>query len=279
MIQFMRSLFGLNGSSSTRTVVGKEDSFDSREVAFIRDSNSRLAELLNLHKKYKGTLHEEKIKSVYEKTKKIHWFLVSKKRFHELELFHIRNTDHFTNTYNLIIDIHQRHKESVFNTLTPEQQEVEEPAPLLKSASNGNGRSKGELFDIVEKARQKGKPTKAAYTDETGAVVSSLSIPEVSINPIAKVFYFKEDSLGKQVPYEISFISTQQEKDAFQAYVSERLGIKDIYYVGNARINIPHYVSAAPDEMVPVVYLRNYLYALTLQDYRLFPVKINRKTT
>ena len=64
MIQLLRSFFGLNSTSSNRKVLGAPVSYDLQEVAYIKDSNDRLTILLNLYKKYKGTAHAEKIKSV-----------------------------------------------------------------------------------------------------------------------------------------------------------------------------------------------------------------------
>jgi hypothetical protein len=231
MINFVRSLFGLNGSTSTRKVIGSTASFDPQEVNYIKDSNKRLNALLDLQKKYKGTAHEARLKLVLEKTKKIHWFLVSKKRVHELELFHIRNTDNFISTYALIIDVHQRHKENAFHALEIEAKvaqakaiETQKPAaeaslPKAEQAANG---SKGELFEIVEKIKQRNKQTSSVNAITLGTEVPRLAIPEVYINTVAKIFYHKENTPGKQVAHEISFVSSQQEKDAFQAYVAER---------------------------------------------------------
>jgi hypothetical protein len=283
MIKFVRSFFGLNGPSTKRAVIGStNNSFDLQQVAYIKDSTNRLATLLDLSKKYKGTAHEENIKKVHEKTKKIHSFLVSKRRIHELELFHIQNTDHFINTFSLIIEVHHSHKESAFAALEvePEVASIKEPvvqAPLPKVESS-NGKNKGELFEIAEKVRQRSKQGSVIYAEEAGTQVPTLAVPEVSINTIAKVFFHKEDTSGKPVPYEISFVSTQEEKEAFQAFVSARLGLKDIYYVGNASINLSHVKSSSPKEMAPVIYWGKNLYALTLQDYRMFPVTINRKS-
>lgn len=282
MIKFVRSLFGFNGSTSNRKVIGTNASFDPQEVNYIKDSNKRLNTLLDLQKKYQGTPHETKLKAVLEKTKKIHWFLVSKKRVHELELFHIRNTDNFISTYSLIIDVHQRHKETAFHALEVETKTIEAKIPQVQAsfpktapASNGN---RGELFDIVEKIKQRNRQSSSVNAIASGTEIPSLAIPEIYINTVAKVFYQKENAPGKQISYEISFVSTQQEKDAFQAYVAERVGMKDIYYVGNTIIKISDNKAPGLEETVPVFYLRNYLYVLTLHDFRMYPVKMYRKT-
>jgi hypothetical protein len=212
---------------------------------------------------------------------------VSKKRLHELELFHIRNTDNFLSTFTLIVDVHKRHQESNFNIADtePHKPSPKEPAPVkepevpktLKTVERvGGTNKKGELFDIVEKVKQRSKQSSVIYALEPGTEVPSLAIPEVSINTIAKAFYTLENAPGKQVANEISFVSTQQEKDAFQLFVSDRLGMKDIYYVGNARVKIPDTKGVISEETAPVFYLRNYLYAITLHDFRMYPVKITR---
>ncbi|QHT70180.1 hypothetical protein GXP67_27810 [Rhodocytophaga rosea] len=283
MIQFVRSLFGLNKSSSNRKVAGAGLSYDQQEVEYIKDSNNRLAALVQLQKRYKNTPHAEKIKLVYEKTKKIQWFLVSKKRVHELELFHIQNTDHFISTFTLIVDVYERHQEISYQNSVAEPIVKEVPVQQVavaaeKTGSNGS-RQKGELFEIAERVKNRSRQSTTLYTEEPTAPVPTLAIPEVSINTIAKVFYHKEEAPGKQTSFEISFVSTQEEKEAFQQYISSRLGIQEVHYVGNARINLLDNKGNIQKEMAPVLYLRNYLYALTLHDYRIFPVKINRATS
>jgi hypothetical protein len=283
MIKFVRSLFGLNGSAANRTVLGTHTTtnFDLQEVAYIKDSNNRLSALAALQKKYKGTRHEDMFLKVYEKSKRIHWYLVSRKRIHELELFHIRNTDNFLSTYGLIIDVHRRHQESNFpvSELEPEPAPRKEPPvrkPLSTVDNTKTSSPKGELFDIVEKVKQRSKSATVVYALEAGTLVPALNIPEVSINTVAKIYYTRENTPGKQVALEVSFVSSQQEKDNFQFYVSERLGMKDIYYVGNARIKLADGSGQEQEDTVPVFYLRNYLYAITLQDFRMYPVKITR---
>jgi hypothetical protein len=292
MIQFLRSFFGLNSTSSNRKVLGANVSFDLQEVAYIKDSNDRLTILLNLYKKYKGTLHADKIKAVYEKTRKIHEYLLSQKRIHELELFHIQHTEHFISTFALIVDIHERHKERSYKPVETEPEVIpvkepikKEPVPIVTSKKepevqipvtieSSNGRGKGELFDIVEKARYKNKQADA--TAIAGAEAPMLHVPEISIDTIAKAFYFREAGPGKQIPNEISFISSPQEKEAFQAHICNHLGAKNIYYVGNGRISKLDSKNPHREEVVPIIYWSKFSYAITLHDYRMFPVKINR---
>jgi hypothetical protein len=128
----------------------------------------------------------------------------------------------------------------------------------------------------VEKVKQRSKHSSVVYALESGTEIPALAVPEVSINTIAKVFYTRENAPGKQIANEVSFVSTQQEKDAFQLFVSERVGMKDMYFVGNARVKVPDKNGVICEETVPVFYLRNYLYALTLHDFRMYPVKITR---
>jgi hypothetical protein len=282
MIQFLRSLFGLSPSSSGRKVAGASLSYDQQEVEYIKHSNNRLAALVQLQKRYKNTPHAEKIKQVYEKTKKIQWFLVSKKRVHELELFHIQNTDHFINTFTLIIDVFERHQEIAYQQAVTEpvkEVPVQEVAVAAEKTGPNGSRQRGELFEIAERVKNRSRQATTFVTEEPSVPVPNLSIPEVSINTIAKVFYHKEEAPGKQTSFEISFVSTQEEKEAFQQYVSLRMGIQEVHYVGNARINLLDNKGNMQKEMAPVLYLRNYLYALTLHDYRIYPVKINRATS
>ncbi len=163
MIKFVRSLFGLNGSSSKRAVAGASISMDLQEVAYINDSNHRLAALLNLYKSYKETLHGDKIKKVYEKTKQIHDYLISKKRVHELEIFHIRNTDNFINTFALIIEVHHRHKQIAF--AYPDKEPEVTPVHALEVHAtvsktepiHVNAGPQGELFDIAQRVKNRNK--------------------------------------------------------------------------------------------------------------------------
>jgi hypothetical protein len=84
MIELVRSFFGLKRLSGKRTVVGNPVSVDLKEVRYIRDSNNRLSLLHTLWNRYKGTPHEPKIKTVYEKTNNIHNYLVARKKLTEL---------------------------------------------------------------------------------------------------------------------------------------------------------------------------------------------------
>ena len=117
MIKLMRSLFGIGGSSNKRTVLGKSISVDLKDVEYIKDSSNRLSTLHELYTRYRGTPHEQKIKIVYEKTKNIHNYLVTRNRLHELELFHIQNTEHFINTFTVIMDVHQEYNASPSSTI------------------------------------------------------------------------------------------------------------------------------------------------------------------
>ena len=82
---------------------------DARAMQYIRASNARLNALHKLYDRYKHTPHAEKILAVFEKTKLIHNYLVTRKRIQELELFHVQNTEHFINTFTTVINVHERH--------------------------------------------------------------------------------------------------------------------------------------------------------------------------
>jgi hypothetical protein len=47
-------------------------------------------------------------------------------------------------------------------------------------------------------------------------------------------------------------------------------------YVGNAIVNIPNNNGTYPTGYVPVIHWKGFLYVINLNDYRLFPVKMQR---
>ena len=112
MINFVRSLLRWTSFTNNRTVLGRPVSVDIREATYVQDSKTRLNALYHLYNRFRGTPHEQKLKLVYEKTKNIHAYLVARKKVHELELFHIRHTEHFINTFTVILDAHQRQQDS-----------------------------------------------------------------------------------------------------------------------------------------------------------------------
>ena len=276
MMELLRSFFGL-GSAAKRTVLGSNPSVDLKDVGHIKESNNRLNALQHLCVRYKDTLHAVKINAVYEKTKNVHNYLVSKQRFHELELFHVQHTNHFINTFGLIIDVYQRNEE-----ITRAYAKIDSPTntgaePVLHSFNPGRIGPNGGPYNHPEKEKSLPKPQTFVYTEEAGDDVPKLIVPAILINTYGKILYLKEDNSDGLVANEIGFTSTEKEKETFLFNVSVRLGIKNITYVGNAMVNIPNNTGFNPTAMVPVIHWQGAMYALNLHDYRLFPVRIQRK--
>lgn len=274
MMDIWRSVFGLNGDTGNRTVVGSPEGIDVKDVPYLRDSNKRLSALQELHHRYKSTPHAQKIKIVQEKTKEIHIYLLERKRGHELELFHLQHTDHFLNTYTVIINAYQQHHaqaaalrraaaraESVLRKVTPAA--LRKDRKEVKAAHQTNCEISQRAFDDIKDAKGE---------------VPALAVPQISINTYAKIVYLQEDISGGLLTNEIGFTSSPEEKAAFEDYVSERLGIETMAYVGNAMVYIPSHHSSQPAEMVPVIHWNGAPYALHLEDCRLFPVSTYRKS-
>ncbi len=271
----MRSFFGLNGSSSTRKVVGKTESFDVKDVGHLQESNVKLTALHHLYSRYQGTPHAQKIKIVYEKTKNIHNYLVSRNRLYELALFHIQNTEHFINTFTAIINVHQHQpvyaglgQEAMFSENAPSPPAAFKPDKL---------KQKPRPHREVEMIR----PLQGGVFHELASAPKSevpvLAVPEIYINTFAKIPYAKEEVAQGVVAEEIGYTSTAREKEAFLQYIAARLGISNITYAGNAHMTMPNSNGSTPTGLVPVIYWENSLYAVNLNDYRIFPVKIFRK--
>ncbi|AKQ45195.1 hypothetical protein TH63_05410 [Rufibacter radiotolerans] len=269
MIDFLRSLFGGKDEAGERMVVGAPVDFGLRDVAYIKDSNLRLTQLQDLTARYHGTPHEAKLKAVYEKTRQIHAYLVSRKRVHDLEIFHLQNTDHFVSAYTAIIDVHHR----------PADTEKEMAELALKGKPDRPIRLKrseklAALPDLV-------KPIQTSVqkydSGEARAVVPRLYVPDISINTFEKITYYTEDKAGNLVPNQVGFTSSKAEKEAFQQYMAATLGLEDASYVGNTLVTIPNSNGITPTGLVPVLHWESFLYAVNLNDMRLFPVRIYRK--
>lgn len=271
----MRSLFGLNTASGKRMVAGTDESLDSQDLEYVKESNIRLALLHDLYNRYKGTSHELKFKTVYDKTKQIHTYLVSQKRVHELEVFHLQNTEHFINTFTSILNVH-RHTEHSSKPL-----EEEEKAPLQKQ--------KSFLEEMVVEAEKKVKVASKANAKKNGsnslsytaeAQLVEFALPEISIDTFSKVYYVKGYTSNGLLSGEISFTSTDKEKEAFLLHISERLGLgkNDLSYLGNTMITLPESGgSSSQSGYVPVIHWKGFIYALHIKDYRLFPVQLLRR--
>lgn len=265
MIKFVRSIFGLSESADNRTVIGTAPDLDLKSVSYIKDSNARLTELSHLQTRYKGTPHELKIKAVYDKTKTIHTYLVSKKRVHELELFHLQNTEHFINTFSVIMDVHQKQQEDNWSQANRKVRVsgLPEKSQPIKNKQNQEAYNKIEMVMPV---------------DFIGAGIPQLGVPEIYIDTSAKILYYKEDGSGNLISREIGYTAPEMEKESFLQYVSACLGIGGISYMGNALVTIQNNNGLQPTGLVPIIRWEGFLYALNLNDYRLFPVKINRKS-
>ncbi|WP_162056390.1 hypothetical protein [Pontibacter pamirensis] len=274
MTNFWRSLFGLNGAAGDRTVVGTPEGIEVKDVHYIKDSKKRLTALQELHNRYSGTLHADKIEAVYHKTKEIHSYLIDRRRVHELELFHLQHTDHFLNTFTVIIDAHQQH--------------YAKAAALKRAAARADGIIRKVASVTFRKDRKEVKAalqanretSERAFADlnEAKLEVPGLTIPQISINTYSKIVYLRENISGGLVSNEIGFTSSPEEKEAFIDYVSERFGIDSLAYLGNAMVFIPTHNTSPPAEMIPVIHWNGSPYALILEDCHLFPVRTYRKS-
>jgi hypothetical protein len=261
MINWLRSLFGWSGSANARTVVGHPEPVDIREAAYIQDSNTRLNILFHLYNRFRGTAHEAKIRSVYDKTKSIHAGLVDRKRIRELELFHLQNTDHFINTFTVILDAHQKHARGTLAALPSRFGATE------SRAATGNGHQEPGM-PLNGRAAPGGQPA-------AGTQIPRLSAPAVRIHPTARILYDLQEATPEAVKTkEIGLSSTAAEKESFQAHVSARFGIGNITYLGNALVNIPDTKGPAPTGLVAVIQWQGQAYAVNFTDGRLFPVKL-----
>lgn len=274
MMKFMRLFFGFGASSGTRKVVGKSIPVDVKNVTYITESAARLKTLYHLYKRYKGSPHEQKIKAVYDKTNKIHSYLVSKNSVYELELFHLQNTDHFINTFTVIMDVHQQH-----NDVPIKYARIEEKPEIIMNSSGPQRVKKVErVVNGTEMIRpiSNGQPN-FYQKEERSTDVPKLTIPEISINTFAKVRYRNHASGEGVVSDEVGFTSTPLEKEAFLHYISTQMGMSNISYVGNAMMTLPNNNGSTPTGLVPIIHWEGSLYAINLNDFRLFPVKAFRK--
>jgi hypothetical protein len=300
MTSFWRSFFGLE--TSTRTVSSHPAAADARAVQYIRSSNARLNALHNLHERYKDTPHAAKILAVFEKTKNIHNYLVTRKRVHELEMFHVRNTEHFLNTFTTIINVHQRHTADTFVPAKPAKEARKvAPAPRPKEQPRAGHASKHfeskveNVLKRIESETIKGiytahkvsemvkrvkNQTPMGQADVLRAEVPGISIPAVAIDTYSRVHYAKEIATGGTVSREIGFTSSDEDKEAFLQHVAFRLGLDkaELSYIGNAMMAIPDTKGPSPARHVPVMHWRGFPYVLSLIDYRLFPVRMHRQS-
>ena len=267
MMELVRTFFGLD-NADRRTVVGNPVSVNLKEAGYIRDSNNRITHLHTLCNRYKSTPHELKIKTVYEKTKNIHSYLAAQKRFTELELFHLQNTDHFINTFALIIDVHQKNRAETT---------ARDSNAWDKEAATGAARTNGsrEMNNRPNQAKTNHKPGPDNQVKNT----AQLLIPDIFLDTSARITYIWLDTTGELITKEIGITSPAQEKEAFVSAMAARIGLykPDISYVGNALVQMPGATGGDLAGYAPVINWKSYMYALDLNDYRLYPVRIYRK--
>ncbi|WP_205502472.1 hypothetical protein [Rufibacter psychrotolerans] len=272
MMDFVRALFGMKADTGQREVVGNPAEFGLQEAGFIQESNRRLTQLQELTTRYQGTPHAAKMKAAFEKTRTIHSYLVARKKVHELEMFHLQNTDHFLTTFTAILDVHQK-----FQHLAPASNGAargkETPLHESRSAKLKRLEKAANLPELVRPVQNS-----VQYYHDRGAKTSvpRLYVPEISINTVEKVTYYSQGKKEELVPKEVGFTSSKEEKEAFLEHLLVRLGLPDASYVGNALVTIPNNNGITPTGLVPVLHWEGCLYALNLNDYRLFPVRIYR---
>ncbi|MBC5991427.1 hypothetical protein [Pontibacter cellulosilyticus] len=307
MISFFRRLFGYGGSSSYRTVAGAPAAPFANEAEYLRSSNKRLSTLHELYLKYKNTPHGPKLQTVLEQTKKIHSYLVTKKRLHELELFHLQHTDHFINTFSVIIEVYLRHAAPVVVTTSPVPQKAAAPSAPAPQPSPSQPRPKVQrhvsqrpfeekVEDVLRKIESetiRGINTAHKVTEMVRRVAgqaptfmppspapafgkaSSLSVPVIAIDTFSRIYYVRELEGEGTVRGEIGYTSTDEEKENFLLHISSRLGIDRslLTYRGNTILAIP----GGPTAYMPVVHWNDCAYVITMHDYRLFPVKTQQR--
>lgn len=266
MIDLVRSLFGWSKAASGRTVLGHPGLVGAREAAYIRDSNTRLNTLFQLCNRYQGTPHALKIRSVYEKTKSIHTLLVARRKIRELELFHIQNTDHFINTFTVILEAHPR-----FSPLAAGHAEAGSSRTIKESASSRTS--------PLNQGHAPVSPTVngrwMALSAGSGTQIPRLTAPGIRINPAARILYYlTEPTPDGNITREIALSSAPEEKESFLAHVAGRFGITGMAYLGNALVNIADTSSPTPTGLVAIIQWHGHPYAVNFTDGRLFPVKL-----
>lgn len=306
MFNFFRSLFGFGRPSGYRTVAGAPATPATKEATYLRNSTIRLNTLQELYNKYKFTVHAPKLEAVFEKTKAIHYYLKSRQRLHELELFHVQHTDHFISTYKTILEAHLRHSpppmqarpmpKNVASPTRPKPQpkpQRQQPQPV--------GTPFEEKVEVVlrkiEEETIKGLHTAHKVTEMVRRVAGqapmwpavppeslptnplALSLPSISIDTFSKISYAQVQEGNGKVWREIGFTSADDEKAAFVEHVAGRLGIstEKLVYMGNTVLAVPGGHGRGQAMYAPVLNWNGCAYALNLQDYRLFPVRTYRR--
>ncbi|MDX5423250.1 MAG: hypothetical protein LPK07_07230 [Hymenobacteraceae bacterium] len=279
MIRLLRSLFGLKGVTGNRTVVGSPESPESKHLPYIEESTRRLQLLFELYNRYKNTPHGQQVKAVYEKTQRIHTYLAGRNRVHELEVFHLQHTDHFLSTFTAIINVHQQqHKAPAPAAPPPPQRPAGKPEIIGRTLVIGPFRR--DRKEVKAARMQNRETSQQVFVDiaDTKTEIPKLAEPEIAINTYSKIVYLREDISDGLTTNEIGFTSTPEEKQTFANHIAARLGLEHVTYVGNALVYIQTHTSAHSPEMVPVIHWNGSPYVLSLEDYRLFPVRTFRKS-
>lgn len=306
MIQFFRSLFG-GGQENTRTIMDHPGAADARAMQYIRASNARLNALHKLYDRYKHTPHADKILAVFEKTKLVHNYLVTRKRIQELELFHVQNTEHFINTFTTVVNVHERH---IKDSYIPERDKPQPLPQVNKPRPQGQPQPRvapqpvpGQAFEskveqvlkriesetikglytaqkVTEMVKRVANQAPTGQADVMQAAVPTLAVPVIAIDTYSRVFYAPELEGGGTISREISYTSADTDKDVFLQHIASKLAVeaKELSYIGNAMLAIPDTKGPSPARHVPVVHWRGFPYAVSLMDYRLFPVRMHRKS-
>ncbi|MFD2247956.1 hypothetical protein [Pontibacter ruber] len=295
---WLRSFFGLSDSSENRTVVGNAVNTDAADAHYIRDSNARLHALQNLCNRYAGTPHAAKLQQVFEKSKYIHRYLLSKKRAQALELFHLQHTDHFITAFTVILDVHQQHlahahepvreqpratqaqpkaQPSTVGTDAPFEAKVES---MLKKIESETIKGIYTAHKVTEMVKRVAGQAPFVQSDVLRPPMPAVTVPIVAIDTYSKISYVRQKAAGFTMSGEISFTSPPQDIEAFLSHLSARLGIdkSTLSYHGNALLVIPDGKGPSPEKCVPIIHWQGCAYAINLNDYRLFPVRTYKRS-
>ncbi len=274
MMGFMRTMFGW--PAEKRTVVNTSPSVEIKDHEHVKTAKAKLAALQDLLIRYRGTAHEEKIQQVCEKTHTIQQYLLAKDRVHELALFHIQQTDHFLATFNTIKDYHESEAKRPFDA-----QKAKSKAEVLRKIIEKDRafkhREKLKVSEFIKPLHSQGQ---FPQTEVVRTAVPVFGVPEVSVNTYSMIKYLRENALRELHENEVGFTSTEEAKENFLQTICYRLGINtdEVAYFGNALVKIPNEDGSEPTGYVPILHWKGLMYALNLNDYRLFPVRIFRRS-
>lgn len=271
---FLRTMFGW--PSEKRTVVNTSPSPEIKDQEHVKHAKAKLAALQDLLIRYRGTTHESSIQQVCEKTHTIQQYLLAKDRVHELALFHIQHTDHFLATFNTIKDFHENQANRPFDAA-----KAKSKAEILRKINEKDRASKArEKLKVSEFIKPLHSQGQFPQTEVVRVTVPAFSLPEISINTYSMIKYLRENALNELHENEVGFTSTEEAKENFLQTICFRLGINadEVGYFGNALVKIPNEDGSEPTGYVPILHWKGLMYAVNLNDYRLFPVKMFRRS-